>query len=315
MQAGENSIKTKVRRFHRAEHISVISQLNLKFSKVQIGGASLKILLMQTGSCVVTVCGTRHKLTSPSIICLNELEGLRLETEQNTCVSLVEFHPSYVNKHLDYSLLRTDYSELPVTTRQDAFLFKPFTEHIEGTVGYIHLSPFTLSVFETLLRKHDFETSAQSHRYWSCMARSYLIELLFKVVQLYSDSEVQIMDKLQNKDELVEKALRYLNEHYMEKLTLGVMCRELGTNRTTLQERFKASTGDTFNQHLIKIRLQIAALFLQDTSISIYEIAIRTGFSDSSHFNKSFTKLHSVSPSTYRVQNRIAGSASSELSI
>ena len=52
--------------------------------------------------------------------------------------------------------------------------------------------------------------------------------------------------------------------------------------------------------YLIKIRIEYAARLLRSSSLSVMEIAEKTGFVDSNYFTKQFRKIMGNSPRTYR---------------
>jgi len=52
--------------------------------------------------------------------------------------------------------------------------------------------------------------------------------------------------------------------------------------------------------YVTKIRIESASNMLLSSSLSLSEIASRTGFYDASHFNKTFESYYHMSPIEYR---------------
>lgn len=56
--------------------------------------------------------------------------------------------------------------------------------------------------------------------------------------------------------------------------------------------------------YITKVRLDSASAMLINTTISVSEIAGRTGFYDASHFTKSFENFYGIYPLEYRNKKR-----------
>ncbi len=78
-----------------------------------------------------------------------------------------------------------------------------------------------------------------------------------------------------------------------EKIILG---------RAYLTRIFKSITSFTVKEYLILCRIRNAKTLLQTTSLSITEIAARTGFGNITNFEKNFKSMTSMTPLQYRKQ-------------
>jgi AraC-like DNA-binding protein len=63
---------------------------------------------------------------------------------------------------------------------------------------------------------------------------------------------------------------------------------------------FRALTGVTPHQYLLRVRLRNAALRLASDSQSILDVALECGFGDLSTFNHAFRAEFHISPRQYR---------------
>jgi AraC family L-rhamnose operon regulatory protein RhaS len=106
-------------------------------------------------------------------------------------------------------------------------------------------------------------------------------------------------------DHALKPMVAYLVAHCHEELSVEGLARTFATNRTTLQTRFKKGTGMTVGQYVIQLRVQIAALLLRDTSLTVSEIMERTGFNDPSHFARMFKRNTGRSASDFRALFRV----------
>lgn len=93
--------------------------------------------------------------------------------------------------------------------------------------------------------------------------------------------------------------LQYLDAHYAEDITLDLAAERVGFSKFHFSRLFKEYTGETFYDHLVRVRV-LAAQQLLPTKLSITEITFRTGFNSLTSFSRSFRKYTGMSPSEYR---------------
>ena len=95
----------------------------------------------------------------------------------------------------------------------------------------------------------------------------------------------------------------YIDEHYMEKLSLKNISEALGIGTTKLCSLAKKLSPDGSITKLISIRrVEAAKTLLLKENLSIAEIAEKVGFSDYNYFTKIFKKIIGCTPSQYRKQ-------------
>jgi AraC family L-rhamnose operon regulatory protein RhaS len=140
----------------------------------------------------------------------------------------------------------------------------------------------------------------QKDKGWPCRSRSFFLELLFLAERLFS-APIEIEEStLTGASGDVADIILYLHTHYHRRITIEELTRTFHINRTTLIERFREATGLPVITYLIQLRVRLAALMLRDTELSITEILHRVGFSDHTHFGRTFRKHTGYSPSEYR---------------
>lgn len=101
--------------------------------------------------------------------------------------------------------------------------------------------------------------------------------------------------------ELVQK-VRALMELHMEDGGYGVeqLANDLCMERTGLYKKLTTLTGTTPVSFMRSIRLQKSVALLQEGTLTINDIAERTGFGSPSYFTKCFKKEYGVLPSEYK---------------
>lgn len=102
------------------------------------------------------------------------------------------------------------------------------------------------------------------------------------------------------------KAKEYIDQHYMENLSLNVLAEEIHMNPYYFSSFFKKNTGENFKDYVNRIRIEHAVPMLLSSDRKTYEIAEKVGFGDIRMFNAAFQKVYQETPGSYR--KRVRGS-------
>ena len=92
----------------------------------------------------------------------------------------------------------------------------------------------------------------------------------------------------------------YLDEHFTENLTLEQVADVAGFSKFHFSRLFKQCSGYNFYDFLCYKRIQSAEMLLSKTGTSITEVALRSGFSSLSTFNRTYKRVKGCTPSEYR---------------
>ncbi len=122
-----------------------------------------------------------------------------------------------------------------------------------------------------------------------------LILLLTYLIQNYGQPFEQCIPDC---SEEIELACSYIKKYYMERIGLDQICREAGLSKSTLLRAFTKSKGITPYRYLETIRIDEAKKLLEQGMPPV-EAAMRTGFSDQSHFTNYFSSYIGISPGAY----------------
>lgn len=107
-------------------------------------------------------------------------------------------------------------------------------------------------------------------------------------------------DKKREYIETFNEVLDYIDNHYMEDLSLETVANAAGFSKYYFTRLFKQYTDTTFYDYLSYKRIRVAESLLSRQDLSITEIALQSGFSSISTFNRIFKKLKNCSPTEYR---------------
>lgn len=125
---------------------------------------------------------------------------------------------------------------------------------------------------------------------------------LLKAMTTYIMVEGMIHSTARSELQLLES---YLEQHYMEKLSLSSISQQLNIGRTKLCALAKELSGGKTLTHLIAERRVLAAkTLLTQTNLPISEVAESVGISDYNYFSKIFRSFAGTTPSAYRKSKR-----------
>lgn len=95
-------------------------------------------------------------------------------------------------------------------------------------------------------------------------------------------------------------AVRAMEANLAEPVRLADLARIVGISQRQLGRLFAAYLGHGVMEHYAALRLEKAASLLRNSSLSMTEIALATGFSSASHFSRNFAAAHGQPPSVFR---------------
>ncbi|UJF35479.1 response regulator [Paenibacillus hexagrammi] len=106
--------------------------------------------------------------------------------------------------------------------------------------------------------------------------------------------------KQKRKDALIYQCLAYIDEHYMEDLSLESVAAIMHFSPGYFSNYFKNKLTINFSQYLTQVRLTKAKEFLMDSNDKVYHIAAKLGYHDAKYFNRVFKKEFGLTPEEYR---------------
>lgn len=194
------------------------------------------------------------------------------------------FHARYV-LHIgrraltELSTPQTDFTRLA----QNSFLRAPLNSE-----QMTHL----VELFQALERNKDDGSFGSDIRQITA-----LLDLLLWVAPALHASSAG--DAVQNKDfTRVSPILDYIRAHLSEPLTLDQIAGEFFISKHYLCRIFKSATGFSVMEYIIYSRVLMARQLLQQ-GISVQQAGEMSGFSDNSHFIRTFGHLTGTSPGRY----------------
>ena len=133
------------------------------------------------------------------------------------------------------------------------------------------------------------------------------IEGLQLLLEIITDISKRYERHFENTDSpfpKINNAIVLMKKKFHRVITLEELASVAGLSERSFTRQFKIITQDTPIGYLMKIRLEHAKDYLENTSLSISEIAFKCGFTDSNYFTKFFKTQCHISPRQWRKNSR-----------
>jgi AraC family transcriptional regulator len=107
--------------------------------------------------------------------------------------------------------------------------------------------------------------------------------LVIHLLRYYSVFQPKIANRYHLPPRRLENAIDYIHAHLDSDLSMAQIASSVNTSPTYFASLFKAATGISLHQYVIKQRVERAKLLLETTDLPIFNIASQVGFANSSH--------------------------------
>lgn len=85
---------------------------------------------------------------------------------------------------------------------------------------------------------------------------------------------------------LFSKAINYIKLNFNQEIGLSKISKDLFVHKTNLAKKFKEEVGKTTAEYINEIRIKESKYILQNTTLSIEDIAYCVGYNDKNTFLK-----------------------------
>ena len=152
-----------------------------------------------------------------------------------------------------------------------------------------------------IIANHELETClSRSHQTPTDFRDLYFRRALWNMIFALIIQQMTFVKRDSGGLTLTHKILTYINNHYLEPLSLQELASTLDCNTFTISKIFSNKVGISFPLYLAHLRIAFAKQLLETTEDSIIEIAFAAGFDNQRSFNRSFLKIAGLTPREYR---------------
>jgi AraC family transcriptional regulator len=138
----------------------------------------------------------------------------------------------------------------------------------------------------------------------SLYAQSAAQLLAVHLVRHYSGSRARLRAVPPPPQGLTERQrqhlLEFIREHLSEPLSLDTLAQQVGFSPYYFARVFRQAMGASPHQFVLRARLQRAQQLLEQTELTLVQVAAACGFADQSHLTQVFTQQLGCTPRAYR---------------
>lgn len=104
----------------------------------------------------------------------------------------------------------------------------------------------------------------------------------------------------------VQLAVDFMKQNLEKDFVLSEVASLIDLSESRLRHLFTAETGTSPRIYMRKLRLAAAKDLLRSSLLSTYQIAMKVGWRDRSHFERRFKQLYRMTPAQYRHSERLS---------
>ena len=197
------------------------------------------------------------------------------------------FHPIFLGGHFN-SVFETKYLH-PVTRNRHIELVALTGEN---------------AVQRRVLQKLEKLAQLQTERDTEFQTRNLLSEIWLLILEeIRQRGEEKPAVNRQSRDRILTM-MAFVRENFREKLSLEEIAASAAVSTRECLRCFRQSIGQSPMEYLIACRVEEGAKLLEQTRLSVTEIAMQTGFGSAAYFSKLFRRQTGKTPGEYRKEKR-----------
>jgi AraC-like DNA-binding protein len=257
------------------------------------------------GECLISVEGSTQSIALSAGSCYLLPRGNPFLLRDLHDTPLVNFED--LLHLLDGRLLRFGGGGELMTMMGGRFIFAdgrtPPLLSILPTLLHFKVSDAELQAMQATLQLLAAESQAPglgSRRMIDRIAEIFFLQTLRAYINADSNHNVAWLGAVS--DGQIANALRLLHEHSDQPWSVESLAKQVGMSRSVFAQRFKTVVGEAPMEYLTRCRIHKASRLLQESNMSIAQIANMIGYESDASFNKAFKRRLGVSPGIYRLQ-------------
>lgn len=165
---------------------------------------------------------------------------------------------------------------------------------IGGKSGWVVKLPWTLTL---AIAARTIRTAARDRQY-SLMLEGLSLCVLAEVLEAFETGHKQETQKIMGRYESrIREAATLLKDNPAEPWTIKILSQRIGLSEKRLKDGFQKYYQTGPYGFLKKLRLDHARDLLMSKTMTVTEVALQVGYSNSSHFSAIFRRAFGISPS------------------
>lgn len=131
-------------------------------------------------------------------------------------------------------------------------------------------------------------------------AQTLAVQLLITCCRHVKQNDIEPTLQASPMHERISEIVRYINEYYMEGLSLHMLADKFYISPYYLSRSFKEATGFAFVEYMNSVRIKEAKKLLEGSPLKVNLIARKVGFGSVTHFGRVFKAVTGHAPLYFR---------------
>lgn len=229
---------------------------------------------------------------------------------EGTCVKLKKGDTIFVNSgSIHYSLSTTNrVARYIIAILHPSIICSSFAVEqkavkpiiTDKSVPFVHFKAEDFDgplIYQALL---DMERETNGSEF---LITKYFFEVWDIIMRRFTDAyrlHIHRIDEGSGHNAKLKSMMLYIDEHYMERISLGSIAKAGGVSQSLCNQIFNKLTEKSPVEYLMYYRCRKVSDLLQSSDMSMSEIAEVTGFSGASYMAETFKKYFNQSPRDFR---------------
>lgn len=181
--------------------------------------------------------------------------------------------------------------------KRDSLLHKHFVDEIEKGEYVSFSAEDLMATYEMQHTIAELIESKKTGEIRRLHTESRIVELLMYQFEQYNE-KINNSISLFNDDDIerLELARQILEQRIANPPTQKELATEVLMSESKLRKDFKEYFSVTIHDYLTRLRMEKARSYLLEERLSVYEVALLTGFGHQNNFSSAFKKYYGISP-------------------
>ena len=181
--------------------------------------------------------------------------------------------------------------------KRDSLLHRDFVKNIEKGHYTSFAEEDLMATYEMQHTIDELLTSKKTGEIRRLHTESRIVELLMYQFEQYNEQGTP-NNELFNEDDIyrLEMARQILEQRIANPPTQKELASEVMMSESKLRKDFKEYFSVTIHDYLTRVRMEKARILLLAKQMTVYEVALLTGFGHQNNFSSAFKKYYGISP-------------------
>jgi AraC-like DNA-binding protein len=152
------------------------------------------------------------------------------------------------------------------------------------------------SILKNMVKEYELKKEG-----WKTIVNSNFMVLVIMLSRLYSLPSSGLKPEVIN----IAKTVSYIENHYIDPISIQQLADMSNLSVRHYTRIFRDTYHTSPGKYILSLKLQHACMLLNNTDLSISEIAYHSGFNDSNYFTRLFKNFFHRTPTSYRITNSL----------